>query len=96
MRKITLCLGIFLFGVAYDRRIFFGGRSDGLTIDLCHEIDPSQAEKEKKQKRKSSPIPERFKKFRRPVRSRCNYFDTHTRNVRFLDQRKIRRMCINH
>ena len=97
MRSILILLTTLLSLNAYDRRLF-NRKSANLVIlaeldDFADEANLSQ--KQNKIVRRA-PIPAfYYKGVRRSVRSKCNYFKTKSRDVRDLDQRKIRRKHTN-
>lgn len=98
MRLPTIIVSIFLSLVAFDlnltrrRRIGFASSEIGISLELGSEFKQDQ---KRFKKHKFDPTPFIDRKFKRPVRSKCNYFSTKPRDHRYSDQRKIRRMFSN-
>ena len=99
MQIAILLITSFLSWAAYDTNLFRRRRDAyGLAAievsqeELKHEQEQQQ---QKVLRQNRDVIPTRFRDIRKPVALRCNYFSTKPRDVRFSDQRKIRRMFNN-
>jgi hypothetical protein len=94
MRLALLVLSTFLSWPAYDLNLF-RRRRDSLTATAT-EISENEGQefRQRKQIKRHhlDVIPRRYREQKKPVPLRCNYFSTKPRDVRFSDQRKIRRM----
>lgn len=94
----TLIISTFLSWAAFDLNLFRRRgdlhvySEDEISLDLG--ADALHQKKRIKQHRLNV-IPIRYRGIRRPVRSKCNYFSTKSRDVRDSDQMKIRRKFNN-
>jgi len=98
MRISLFLITSFLSWAAYDTNLF-RKRQDSIaivTIEISlDELNEEHRQQQKVHRRNLDVIPDSYRNQRRPVTSRCNYFSTKPRNVRFSNQRKIRRMFNN-
>lgn len=97
MRISTLLISTFLTWAAYDTNLF-RRRRDYVAANALETL-PADEENEKilqqkKIQNRLDVIPKHHR-HRQITRSRCNYFSTKPRDVRFSDQQKIRRMFNN-
>ena len=63
------------------------------SIELDEEKESEKLQKERRRRRRVAPP--NYKNPRPRLRSRCHYISTRSRNIRDLNQRSIRRKCIN-
>lgn len=95
--KILLFTSVLSWAI-YDTNLF-RRRSDPIAnpaIEVSLDELSGEHEQQKKiQRHKANVIPQWHRDQRKPVASRCNYFSTKPRDVRFSNQRKIRRMFNN-
>ena len=97
--KITLLLiSTILSWTAFDHNLFRKRRS--LSSHSLQQIwnDPELEQLQQKKRvlvRRLDVIPKSFRDYRKPSRSKCNYFSTKPRDVRYSDQMKIRRRINN-
>jgi hypothetical protein len=90
--RISIIL-VFLCWVAYDQRLFARRRSyfsSGPEISLYE----AERKRERREILRNHVIP-KWHRGGHSYRSRLNYFSTKPRDVRFSDQRKLRRMFSN-
>ncbi len=99
MRTTVLLLFSFLSWAAYDTNLFRKRRDSYSVTAIEISLDELSFEQEQQQKkilrRNQDIIPAWHRGQRKPEVSRCNYFSTKPRDVRFSNQRKIRRMFNN-
>jgi len=96
--KISILFISTLFSWAIFDPSLFRRRSNSYNIVALefslNEVDEVQ-QKKKVQKEHSDPIPLHYRKRKKPERSKLNYFSSKPRDVRFSNQKKIRRMFNN-
>ena len=96
MRTLFLLIPSFLSWAAYDTNLF-RKRQDSYALTAI-EISLDELSQEQKLKRRQllrqnkDVIPKWVRDQKKPEISKCNYFSTRPRDVRFSNQRKIRRM----
>ena len=98
MKIVIILISTFLPWAAIDlnllRRRGDSYASDATEISL--ELGGDELHQKKKvQQHRLNVIPPWHRGLKRPVRSRCNYFSTKSRDPRDSDQRKIRRRINN-
>ena len=98
MKISFLILSTFLSFAVFDPQLF-RRRWDGSHLSVI-ELSQSEGENEllaeqESQRHRLDVIPTGFRKIPPPVRSRCNYFSSKPRDMRYSDQRKIRRRINN-
>lgn len=97
MKIIFLFISIFLSWVAFDPGLFrrrYNSYNIAVVEFTLTEVDEVQQQKKVQQKRLDV-IPLRYRNRKKPERMKVNYFSTKPRDVRFSNQRKIRRMFNN-
>lgn len=98
MRTIILIFAALFAWAIYEpnlsRRRTSSIATTAIELSLAELSEKSQQQK-KVQRRNSDVIPTWHRGKKKPVISRCNYFSTKPRDVRFSDHRKIRRMFNN-
>jgi hypothetical protein len=98
MKVSTILVSTFLTWSAYDSNLFRRRRdsftSNQTSISLTAE-DEELREAKAVQRHRLDVIPARYRRVRTPVRLKCNYFSTKSRDVRDSDQKKIRRRFNN-
>lgn len=83
--------------VAYDRNLFRRRESIFSNELYSYSIapEPEHENERKNQQDRRNVVPDWFPTTNSRLRSKCNYFSTKPRDVRFSNQRKIRRMFNN-
>lgn len=98
MRIKTILISTFLTWTAFDLNLFRRrGQSyafSTIEISLAQDGDELR-EAEEIERHRWDVIPPWLRGARPRVKSRCNYFSTKPRDVRYSDQRKIRRRINN-
>ncbi len=96
MRLVILLTSTFLSFAAIDLNVLRRRRDSGLSSTPL-SLAPLGGERleHKKQIRRFDVIPQEYREPEPYVRSKCNYFCTQARDVRYSDQRKIRRRINN-
>jgi hypothetical protein len=98
MQIQPILVAIFLNWVAFDLNLFrrregiFSTETTSMTLSLEAE---ELKQKEQLQHHRMDVVPPHMRGLRKPVQCSCNYFSTKPRDVRFSNQRKIRRMFNN-
>ena len=96
MKISILFVSLFLTWTAYDQNIFRRPREQFQLTAIEEFFSESEVQQKKQLRRhRLDVIPARYRNLRPPEKQRVNYFSTKPRDVRFSNQRKIRRMFNN-
>lgn len=98
MKIPFLIISTFLSLSAFDPQLF-RRRHEGAQLSAIEfsqlEGENEQLTERESQRHRLDVIPPKLRNIRKPVRSKCNYFSTKPRDVRYSDQQKIRRRINN-
>lgn len=95
MKIMTIFVSLFLSWAAYDQNLFRRRRESFSHGSIEFVLSESELEEKKQVQQHLSVIPPWHRSLPKRVRLRVNYFSTKPRDVRFSNQRKIRRMFNN-
>lgn len=97
MTILRILVSAFLSWAAFDRNLFRARRLPAGSVQAPVSLswEQEQVRKAKRNQHRLNVIPQRYRRARTPLRSKCKYHSVKSRDVRDSDQRKIRRRFNN-